>query len=265
MPRPGRVILSILLIFFLPLGLHAAWWLSTDRPGSWSQANWASAGLLPPASAKPEAMVHVYAARVGRWRGIFAHHTWIVVKERGAGALHRYDKVGWGTPVRTDNWAPDARWFGQVPDLIAAIEGEAAEAMIPRVGPPWRAIPIKATATTRRGRARTPTPFVAHVLAAIPEAGIALPPRRSARTRGRRPASSGFTPSSTGVQLRRPGGRRSRRLDRGRGGQPARPRRRFRRAPPRHQAPRLRPYRACRFSRSSARPPRATPETARAR
>jgi hypothetical protein len=201
MPRPGRVILSILLIFFLPLGLHAAWWLSTDRPGSWSQANWASAGLLPPPSAKPEAMIHVYAARVGRWRGIFAHHTWIVIKEKGAARYTRFDKVGWGTPVRTDNWAPDARWFGQVPDLIASIEGEAAEALIPRVRAAVENYPYRGAGNYQAWPGPNSNTFVAHVAAAIPEAGITLLPTalgKDFRTDGR---VVGFTPSNTGVQL----------------------------------------------------------------
>ena len=76
--------------------MHAAWWLSTDAAVAWSEADWSSARLLPPARAKPEAMVHVYAARTGRWKGIFAHHSWIVVKEKGASAYTRYDKVGLG-------------------------------------------------------------------------------------------------------------------------------------------------------------------------
>ena len=35
-------------------------------------------------ASKPDAIIHVYAARVGRWRGIFAHHTWVVIKDKGA-------------------------------------------------------------------------------------------------------------------------------------------------------------------------------------
>jgi hypothetical protein len=81
--------LTLLAAFLAPLALHAAWWLSTDVAVAWSQADWSSARLLPPARAKPEAVVHVYAARTGRWKGIFAHHSWIVVKERGAGASTR--------------------------------------------------------------------------------------------------------------------------------------------------------------------------------
>ena len=67
-------------------------------------------------SAKPAALVYVYAARTGRWKGIFAHHSWIVVKEKNAARYTRYDKVGWGRPVRTDGWPPDGRWFSNPPE-----------------------------------------------------------------------------------------------------------------------------------------------------
>ena len=78
-------------------------------------ADWSSAKLLPEPAEAPEALVADLAARVGRWRGIFAHHSWVVVKEAGARRYTRYDKVGWGSPVRTDGWPPDGRWFGNVP------------------------------------------------------------------------------------------------------------------------------------------------------
>ena len=51
----------------------------------------------------------------GRWKGIFAHHSWIVIKERNATSYTRYDKVAWGRPVKIDGWAPDARWYGHRP------------------------------------------------------------------------------------------------------------------------------------------------------
>ena len=82
---------------------------------AWSQADWSSARLLPPRAAKPEAVVHVYAARTGRWKGVFAHHSWVVIKEKGASTYTRYDKVAWGRPVKVNNWAPDARWYGHRP------------------------------------------------------------------------------------------------------------------------------------------------------
>jgi hypothetical protein len=41
-------------------------------------------GTSCPTPLNIEALIRVYAARTVRWRGIFAVHSWIVVKERGA-------------------------------------------------------------------------------------------------------------------------------------------------------------------------------------
>ena len=77
-----RIILVILVLFILPLAAHAAWWaMRDDVARDWGSADWSSAKLLPPAAQKAEAVVAIYAGRTGRWRGIFAHHSWIVVKE----------------------------------------------------------------------------------------------------------------------------------------------------------------------------------------
>ena len=71
--------------------------------------------------------MHVLAGRTGRWKGIFAHHTWVVVKPKG-GRYTRYDVVGWGRPVRIDAYAPDGRWFGDTPQIVAVLKSEAARA-----------------------------------------------------------------------------------------------------------------------------------------
>src|SRR3954462_10483275 len=93
----SRVLLFILGLFLLPLGAHALWWaMRDDVAPNWRGADWSSAKLLPAATEAPQAIVAVYAARVGRGRGIFPHHTSIIVKEAGAGTYTRYDKVGWG-------------------------------------------------------------------------------------------------------------------------------------------------------------------------
>ena len=196
-----RVLIATLVVFVVPLLLHAAWFSFQDRPSSWSQASWGSTGMLPAPAARPEALVHVYAGRAGRWRGIFAHHTWIVVKERGAPRYSRFDVVGWGRPVRTDNWAADGRWFGDVPQLVAAIEGPAAESLIPRIRAAVADYPFAAPGTYQAWPGPNSNTFVQHLLAAIPEAGIALPPTalgKDYRTDGR---AAGLTPSRTGVQL----------------------------------------------------------------
>jgi hypothetical protein len=201
MPALRCATVSFLAAFAAPLALHAAWWLSTDRALAWSEANWSSAHVLPPANGKPEALVHVYAARTGRWKGIFAHHTWIVVKEKGAGAYTRYDKVAWGLPVKTNNWAPDARWYGHRPILVGAVEGRAAEALIPKVRAAVARYPYGRYGDYAVWPGPNSNSFTAYVLGAIPEAGIALPPTAVGKDWRVDRSMLGLTPSGTGVQL----------------------------------------------------------------
>src|SRR3546814_6704357 len=54
--------------------------VALDR--TWYTASRASAGIVPPAAATPEAVVQVYAARAFDWRGAFAVHTWIAVSRK---------------------------------------------------------------------------------------------------------------------------------------------------------------------------------------
>ncbi|MEQ1614699.1 MAG: DUF3750 domain-containing protein [Hyphomicrobiaceae bacterium] len=189
------------LCFLAPLGLHAAYWTTIDHGQGWAQADWSSARLLPAASAKPQAIIHVYAGRVGRWRGVFAHHTWIVVKEKGASRYTRFDKVAWGMPVKVDGWAPDGRWYGHEPELIGAIEGPAAEALIPKIRAAVTAYPYNRNGGYSLWPGPNSNSFVAHVLEQLPQTGIALPPTaigKDWRTDGR---WFGRTPSGTGYQL----------------------------------------------------------------
>jgi hypothetical protein len=193
--------LTFLAAFLTPLALHAAWWLSTDNGVTWSQADWGSARILPPPAAKPEAIVHVYAARTGRWKGIFAHHSWIVIKEKGAAAYTRYDKVAWGLPVKTNNWAADGRWYGHMPTLVGAVEGPTAEALIPRIRAAVARYPYKRYGDYSVWPGPNSNSFVAYVLAAVPEAGITLPPTAVGKDWRNGSGLLGLTPSGTGIQL----------------------------------------------------------------
>lgn len=195
------LLLGFLAVFLTPLALHAAWWLSTDQAMAWSQADWSSARMLPPARTKPEALVHVYAARTGRWKGIFAHHSWIVIKGRGAGSYVRYDKVAWGRPIKVDGWAPDARWYGHRPTLVGSVEGPAAEALIPKIRAAIAAYPYNRSGGYSVWPGPNSNSFVAYVLAAIPEAGIALPPTAIGKDWRVGSHVIGLTPSGTGFQL----------------------------------------------------------------
>ena len=131
--RPIRkVLLVILALFLFPLGVHAALYASKERPASFRDADWSSVGMLPEAAADREARFLVFTGRTGRWKGIFAVHSWVVFKPENATAWSRYDVVGWGQPVRNNGWAPDGRWFGDVPRVLVDVRGPEAAALIPK-------------------------------------------------------------------------------------------------------------------------------------
>ncbi|HEY8580999.1 MAG TPA: DUF3750 domain-containing protein [Beijerinckiaceae bacterium] len=193
--------LVLFLLFVTPLAVRAALYWADGSEQSWARADWSSAGLLPAPAAAPQAMVRIYSARVGRWRGIFATHSWIVVKDRGATSYQRFDKVGWGAPIRVNGYAPDGRWFGNELDLVFAADGADAEALIPRI----RAA-VEAYAFRNRGDyVAWPGPnsntFVAAVVAAIPEAGIALPPTAIGKDYPLDERWFSLAPSRTGVRF----------------------------------------------------------------
>jgi len=198
----ARLVVLLLLVFIVPLAARVAWWtLRDDLPGSWSTADWSSAGLLPPAAERPGALVQVYAARVGRWRGIVAHHAWIVVKEAGAPRYTRFDKVGWGSPVRTNGWPADGRWFGNAPQLVASLEGDAAARLIPRIRAAVADYPYRGFGDYRAWPGPNSNTFIAHVLRATPELEATLPP--TALGKDWRPLDDWFAlaPSRTGVTM----------------------------------------------------------------
>jgi hypothetical protein len=196
-------ILALFLVFafVLPLGVRAVQHSLRDDATHWSRADWSSTRILPDARAHEPAMVRVYSARVGRWRGLFATHSWIVIKERGGEAYQRFDKVGWGAPIRVNGYAPDGRWFGNDIEEVFAADGPEAEALI---------APIRAAVASYRFAQRGdyvawPGPnsntFVAAVLAAIPEARIALPPTAIGKDFPVNGDWAGLSPSRTGVRL----------------------------------------------------------------
>ncbi len=198
-----RVLLAFLVLFILPLATHAAWWVwRGDLGPDWGRVDWSSARLLPEASRREEALIRIYAARTGRWRGIVAHHSWVVVKPKGALRYTRYDKVGWGSPVRTDGWAADARWFGNVPQVVVAMDGPEAERLIPAVRRAVAEYPYGHGGDYRVWPGPNSNTFVAHVLAAVPDLQAALPPTALGKDFHSLTDIVGLTPSQTGIQLR---------------------------------------------------------------
>jgi hypothetical protein len=195
-----RILLGFALLFLLPLGLHAVWHWQRGWPASWTAADWSSTGSLPEASAEAPALVRIYAARTGRWRGIFAVHSWIVVKTAG-GAYERYDKLGWGRPIRVNAYPPDARWYGNDPEPVFAADGEAAARLIPEIKAAVAAYGYQRLGDYRLWPGPNSNTFVASVLAAVPAIDAALPPTAIGKDFPADGRWFGLTPTGLGLRL----------------------------------------------------------------
>ncbi len=192
--------LVLLLLLLAPLSVSAAkYWLG-DNSVAWHARDRSSAGLLPQASSHSDALVRVFAARTVRWRGIFAVHTWIVLKEEGASAYTRYDYTAWGEPIRVNGFVADGRWFGDEPQVIAAADGAEAAAMIPRIRAAIDAYKPRANGDYRAWPGPNSNTFVAAALSAVPELQVALPPTAIGKDFPFDGAWFGWTPSRTGVR-----------------------------------------------------------------
>jgi Protein of unknown function (DUF3750) len=168
--------LLVLLVFVAPVIVHAVMWLSEERPGSWRDADWSSAGTLPDPRAEPEASIRVMAARTGGLKGIVSVHTWLVLKPAGADAYDRYDVVGWGDPVRRNSQPADGRWYSNVPVVIYELKGDEAARLLPKVEAAIRAYQWSERGSYRIWPGPNSNTFVARVLAAVPELNADMPP-----------------------------------------------------------------------------------------
>lgn len=193
--------LVFLLLVLVPVTVSAGryFWFGDGR-GNWQTADRSSAGLLPPASS-PDAIIRVFAARTVRWRGIFAVHTWIVVKGKGANNYTRYDYTAWGDPIRTNGFAPDGRWFGAMPETVVAVDGERAEALIPKIRDVVENYKFRAYGDYSAWPGPNSNTFVQAALDSVPELGAVLPPTAIGKDYPYSGRWIGVTPSGTGLYL----------------------------------------------------------------
>jgi hypothetical protein len=171
-----KIVLSILAVFLFPLAAHALLHAGKDHPASFRHADWGSVGMLAAPDADREARLLVFTGRTGRWKGIFAVHSWVVFKAEGATRWNRYDVVGWGSPVRMNGWAPDGRWYGDTPRVLVDVRGAAAQALIPRIRAAIDAYRYNNDGDYRIWPGPNSNTFVAAVLRAVPELAVTLPP-----------------------------------------------------------------------------------------
>jgi hypothetical protein len=171
----------LMILFIVPALAAMGWWAVQEHPGSWRNADWSSSGILPTAANESDAVIHILSARTGGIKGALSQHSWIVLKRADATSYDRYDKVGWGQPVRRNAYAADGKWYSNTPMILQTIRGRQAEAMIPKIEAAINAYPY----SQRGGYTIWPGPnsnsFVAHVLRQVPELGIVLPPNAVGR------------------------------------------------------------------------------------
>jgi hypothetical protein len=196
-----KTLIILLFLLVAPITASAAKYLLGDRSVNWQTADRSSAGLLPSAAGHPEAMVRIYAARTVRWRGIFAVHSWIVVKEPHASCYTRYDYTAWGEPIRINGFVPDGRWFGSMPETIAAADGEAASRMVAKIRAAVEGYEWRSFGDYRAWPGPNSNTFVAAVLAAVPELRVALPPTAIGKDFPYDGDAFGLTPSGTGIRV----------------------------------------------------------------
>ena len=192
--------LSILALFLLPIAARAALYAYEGGPSSWRNADWSSTKSLPDPSAEPEARVMIMSGRTGGWKGVFAVHSWVVLKPENARSWRRYDVVGWGNPVRLNNWPADGLWFGNKPQVVLDLHGADAAEAIPKIEAAVKTYQYANAGDYRIWPGPNSNTFVAAVLRTIPEAKGALP--ANAVGRDFRPwPYAGLTDSGTGVEV----------------------------------------------------------------
>lgn len=194
-------LLACLFVFVVPVLISGAIYAVRNRNVEWRTADRSSAGLLPPASRDQPALVRVFSARTVSWRGIVATHSWIVVKEQGAGAYKRFDYTAWGTPIWVDRFVADGLWFGSRPETVFAADGPAAAAMIPRIRETIAHYRYATPGDYRAWPGPNSNTFVAAVMSAVPEMRASLPPTAIGKDFPYDGRWFGLTPSGTGVRV----------------------------------------------------------------
>ncbi|MDZ7824243.1 MAG: DUF3750 domain-containing protein [Ahrensia sp.] len=121
------------------------------------------------------------AARTGGFKGAFAVHTWILTKRAASQDYDRYDKLGWGNPVRKNAYAPDAKWYSNAPYVVTRIVGTEAAKLIPKVEAAIANYPFSTRGDYHIWPGPNSNTFVATVLRDVPELGAVLPPHAVGR------------------------------------------------------------------------------------
>jgi hypothetical protein len=202
MHRATRMALIILvLVYVAPLAVSAGLYFFNGQHADWRSADRSSMRLLPPAKSMQPAVVRIFSARTVSWRSIVATHSWVVIKDANAPNYERFDYTAWGQPIWKDRFLPDARWFGNVPELIFAADGEAATRMIPAIRRTIREYRYPRSGDYRLWPGPNSNTFVAAIMQAVPSMRASLPPTAIGKDFPYDGRWIGLTPSRTGIRL----------------------------------------------------------------
>ncbi len=145
----------------------------------WRTASRESVGIAPNPAEVREPVIQVYGARAYNWRGYFGIHTWIAVKPTDAPRFTIYEIMGWrayrgGDALAISSRAPDGRWYGAAPTVLADIRGEGVDDLIKKVDAAAKSYPYNESYAVWPGP--NSNTFTAHVARAVPELRLDLPP-----------------------------------------------------------------------------------------
>ena len=174
--------------------------VGNNRP--WYERPRHSAGIAPdPVQYADTAIVQVYSAATYGWRGLVAHHPWIIYKRTGETAFTRYDVIGWrGSDVIQRNYAiPDGFWYGAQPELLVDHRGEGVDAMIDRVETAIKNYPYANTYLSYPGP--NSNTFLAHIGRSVPELKLDLPANSIGKDYRPLTDPLGVSPSGNGMQI----------------------------------------------------------------
>lgn len=190
------------LLYLLPVGIAALVYFADGSGAGWRTADRSSIGVLPDPTRHKAAVVRIFSAQTVRWRGIFASHSWIVFKPDGAPSYSRYDYTAWGElPIRVNGFEPDGRWFGHVPDVVFAADGDAAAAMLPKIQMAIAQYTWRNAGDYRAWPGPNSNTFVSAMMDAVPEMRTTLPPTAVGKDYPYDGRWVRLTPSGTGIRL----------------------------------------------------------------
>ena len=198
MRRPSRLFFSALVLTAVVAATSC-----TNARSDWRTASREPAGLAPDPAELKEAVVQVYGARTIGAKGLFGVHTWVAVKPAEAAEWTVYEVVGWRlrwseSAVVVHHRAPDARWFGAMPEIYAERRGAGVDELIKRIDAAARAYPYGTEYRAWPGP--NSNTFTAWIARAVPELQVDLP----ATAIGKDYLGSSIVaaaPSGSGVQL----------------------------------------------------------------